>query len=168
MPREYLDRESHYAWERRYLLAVVERDTAPSIELAHNRMLLRVRRESDDANRGAIIEAWYREQIRHAAPPLIAQWQPLIGVKVRRLFVQRMKAKWGSCNTATGCIRLNTDLARKPRECLEYVIVHEMVHLLEPTHDARFRSLIDRFMPRWRLHRELLNQLPVRHEHWEN
>jgi predicted metal-dependent hydrolase len=88
-------------------------------------------------------------------------------VTVRRFFVQRMKTKWGSCNHRTGSIRLNTDLARKPRECLEYIVVHEMVHLLEPTHNARFMDLMNRYMPKWQSHRDALNRLPVRHEIWD-
>jgi predicted metal-dependent hydrolase len=89
-----------------------------------------------------------------------------MGVNVGRVFVQRMKTKWGSCNPRAGTIRLNTDLAKKPRECLEYIVVHEMVHLLEPTHNARFIALMNQFMPKWQSHRETLNRLPVRHESW--
>ena len=90
-----------------------------------------------------------------------------MGVKVERFFVQRMKTKWGSCSPVTASIRLNSDLARKPLPCLEYIIVHEMVHLLEPTHNTHFTNLMDRFLPNWRLQREALNRLPVRHENWE-
>ena len=89
-----------------------------------------------------------------------------MGVHVERFFVQRMKTKWGSCSRRSASIRLNTDLAKKPRECLEYIVVHEMAHLLEPTHNTRFTDLMDHFMPGWRHHRELLNRLPVRHENW--
>ena len=99
-------------------------------------------------------------------PPLIAKWEPLMGVMVERVFVQRMKTRWGSCNPTARNLRLNTDLAKKPRECLEYIVVHEMVHLLEPTHNARFVALIDRFMPKWEFYREQLNRLPVSHEDW--
>ena len=105
-------------------------------------------------------------QLKSAVPAIIAKWEPAIGVKVTRFFVQRMKAKWGSCSPESGGIRLNTDLARKPRECLEYIVVHEMVHLLEPTHNSRFIGLMDLFMPGWRSRREALNRLPVRHENW--
>lgn len=87
-------------------------------------------------------------------------------MKSERVHVQRMKTKWGSCNPGTGAIRLNTDLAKKPRDCLEYILVHELVHLLEPTHNARFVALMDRFMPKWQSYRELVNLLPVRHEDW--
>lgn len=90
----------------------------------------------------------------------------MLGVRVRRFFVQRMKTKWGGCTPAAGSIRLNAELAKKPRECLEYLVVHEMAHLLEPTHNARFIGLMDRFMPDWRHRRDLLNQLPLRHEQW--
>jgi predicted metal-dependent hydrolase len=129
-------------------------------------MLLVVRPGTEEARRARIVEAWYREQVKSAVPPLIAKWEPLIGVKVERVFVQRMKTKWGSCNAATGSIRLNTDLAKKPPHCLEYILIHEMVHLVEPTHNARFASQMDRLMPHWRVYREQLNRLPVRHETW--
>lgn len=165
-PREYLDRESHYLWGKRYLLTLVESDEAPSVELKHRRMILTVRPGTDEEKKQAIVDAWYRDQLKKALPLLIAKWEPLIGVKVGRFFVQRMKTKWGSCNKGTRSIRLNTDLAKKPRDCLEYIVVHEMLHLLEPTHNTRFLALMDRFMPNWRLRRDQLNQLPVRHEEW--
>ena len=165
--REYLDRESHYVWGRRYLLKVSESEQSPSVELKHNRMHLRVRPGTDETKRHAIVEAWYREQVKQAVPPLVAKWEQLIGVKVQRIFVQRMKTKWGSCNHRARTIRLNTDLAKKPRECLEYLVVHELVHLLEPTHNARFIDLMDQFMPKWSFYRQRLNRLPVRHETWE-
>jgi len=166
-PREYLERESHYVWGKRYLLTISESDEAPGIELRHSRMVLRVRPGTDEEKRQLIVEAWYREQIRKAVPPLIALWEPFLGVRVGRFFVQRMKTRWGSCNPGNSSIRLNTELAKKPRECLEYIVVHEMAHLLEPIHSARFVALMDRFMPDWRLRRNQLNQLPVRHEEWE-
>jgi hypothetical protein len=165
--REYVDRESHYVWGKRYLLKVIEANEAPSVELGHGRLILRVRPGTDAAKRQEIIEEWHREQMRSTVPQLIAKWERLMGVRVRRLFIRRMKTKWGSCNHRVGSIRLNTDLARKPRECLEYIIVHEMTHLLEPTHNARFTALMDQFMPKWQSHRDVLNRLPVRHESWD-
>lgn len=164
--REYLDRESHYVWGKRYLLKVVEEDATPKVELKHSKMILRVRPGTNNQMKQAIVAQWYREQVKAALPDLMAKWEPIVGVKVQRVFVQRMKTKWGSCNPATASIRLNTDLAKKPSDCLEYIVVHEMAHLLEPTHNARFVSLMDRFMQQWRVCRELLNQLPVRHEDW--
>ncbi len=165
-PRDYLNRESHYLWGTRYLLTVVEADQPPTVDLEHNRMILRIRPGTDTPKRQAIVEAWYRQQLTAAIPPLIAAWEPVMGVQVERFFVRQMKTRWGSCTPRTRSIRLNTDLAKKPRECLEYVIVHEMTHLLEPTHNRRFISLMDRFMPRWQFYRDELNRLPVRHEEW--
>lgn len=165
-PREYLNRESHYVWGQRYLLKVVEHDAPPSVELKHNKMLLRARPGACEDRKRAVLEEWYREQLRLTAPRIIEKWQPLMGVKVERFFVQRMKTKWGSCNASSGSIRLNTELAKKPRECLEYIVVHEMIHLLEPTHNSRFVALIDKFMPKWQFLRDELNRLPVRHEDW--
>ncbi len=165
-PREYLDRESHYVWGKRYLLKIIENDQAPSIELQHSLMLLQVRPGTDEKRRQVVMEGWYREQLKTAIPPLIVKWEPLIGVKVNRFFVRRMKTKWGSCNPSAGNIRLNTDLAKKPPGCLEYIVVHEMAHLLEPTHNARFRALMDRVMPKWGFYIAQLNRLPVSHEDW--
>lgn len=164
--REYLDRESHYVWGTRYLLKVVEERAAPKVELAHRKLILRVPPgTSDDAKRETVAR-WYREQIKAAVPHLIAKWGPIIGVKVERVFVQKMKTKWGSCNPSARSIRLNTDLANKPHQCLEYIVVHEMAHLLESTHNARFLALMDRLIPQWRLCRQQLNQMPVCHEKW--
>lgn len=165
-PREYLDRESHYVWGKRYLLKIIEHNAAPEVELKHSTMLLRIRPGSDDVKMEAVLDAWYRQQLKEAVPPLIAKWEPLMGVKMERFFVQRMKTKWGSCNPGAGTIRLNSELAKKPPESLEYIVVHEMVHLLEPTHNARFIGLMDRFMPQWEFYRDILNRLPVRHENW--
>jgi len=165
-PREYVDRESHYVWGKRYLLKVIEGNEAPSVALQHSRMLLRVRPGTDAKKKQAIVEAWYRRQLKNAVPPLIARWEPLMGVKVERFFVQRMKTKWGSCNHDARSIRLNTELAKKPRECLEYIVVHEMTRVLEPTHNARFVSLMNQFMPQWKFYQGQLNRLPVSHEDW--
>ena len=166
-PREYLDRESHYLWGDRYLLATIEVNAAPSVELQKHRLLLNVRPGADTAKRHVILEAWYREQLKQAIPPLIAKWEPQLGVTVTRFFVQRMKTKWGSCNHRAGHIRLNTELAKKPPICLEYIVVHEMLHLLESTHNAHFVALLDRHMPNWHYHRDQLNRFPVSHEDWE-
>ena len=165
-PREYLERESHYVWGKRYLLQVVESDERPGIELKHRKMLMRIRPGTSEERKQAIVDEWHREQIKVAVPSLIAKWEPLMGVTVRRFFVQRMKTKWGSCSPGTGGIRLNSELAKKPTQCLEYIVVHEMVHLLEPTHNVRFVALMDQFMPKWQFCRDMLNRLPVRHEAW--
>ncbi|ACL72856.1 zinc metalloprotease [Thioalkalivibrio sulfidiphilus HL-EbGr7] len=165
-PREYLDRESHYLWGRRYLLSVQEADAAPRVSRKHSRILLQVRPGADVETRDAVMNQWYREQIRAVAPGLIAKWEPVMGVKVSRYYVQRMKTQWGSCNPNAATIRLNSELAKKPRECLEYIIVHEMVHLLERNHTERFRALMDRFLPHWQHARKRLNAEPLGHEEW--
>jgi predicted metal-dependent hydrolase len=165
-PREYLDRESHYLWGRRYLLEVSETDEAPAIELKGSRMRLRVRPGADERRRRDLVEEWYRDQIKEAAPALIAKWEPRMGVKVARFFMQRMKTKWGSCNPSSRSIRLNTELAKKPPECLEYIVVHEMAHLLVRRHDERFIGLIDRYLPNWKLLRQTLNDSPLAHTDW--
>lgn len=166
-PREYVDRESHFVWGRRYLLKIVEADAVPRVELKHNKLVLQARAGSDARQRRDVLTEWYRQQMKEAVHPLVEKWEPVIGVRVNRNFVQRMKTKWGSCNHHAGNIRLNLELAKKPPECLEYIVVHEMVHLLEPTHNERFMKLMDRFMPNWQHYREMLNRLPVRHEEWE-
>jgi hypothetical protein len=165
--REYLDRESHYVWGTRYLLKLAERDQAPAVELKHRCMLLTVRPGTDEERREAIVARWYRDQVRSAVTELVAKWEPILGVKVERVFVRQMKTKWGSCNSRALAIRLNTELAKKPKECLEYIVVHEMAHLLEPTHNTRFVALMDQFLPSWQFSRQKLNRLPVQHVDWE-
>lgn len=165
-PREYLDRESHYVWGKRYLLQVEERDATPTVGLKHNTMILRLRPVTSKERTQTILDSWYREKLRDVAVGVIAKWEPLMGVKVEKLFVQKMKTRWGSCNSRSGGIRLNTELAKKRPECLEYVIVHEMAHLLEPSHNKRFQSLMDQFMPKWQFYRSELNKMPVGHEEW--
>ena len=165
-PREFLDRESHYVWGRRYLLENHEADAPPHVELSHNRLHLQIRPGTTLDKKEAIVDEWHRVLVKQAAPPLVAKWERLMGVRMEKVFVQRMKTKWGSCTPAHKSIRLNSELAKKPRECLEYIVVHEMAHLLEPTHNRRFVALMDQFLPKWQFHRENLNRLPVRHENW--
>ena len=165
-PREYLDRESHYVWGRRYLLKVAAHDGVPSVEIKHRQLLLRVREPRDEEAKQVALDDWYRMLVKQAAPNLIARWEPVIGVNVRGVLVRKMKTLWGSCSPERGTIRLNVELAKKPPECLEYILVHELVHLLEPTHNARFVKLLGQFMPKWQFYRDELNRLPVRHETW--
>lgn len=165
-PREYVDRESHYVWGRRVLLQVVEADAPASVQLRHSRLLVSVRPGTDTAGREAIVSSWYRQILRTELPALIATWAPRLGVGVCGVYVQQMKTKWGSCNPVARTLRLNTELAKKPRECLEYVVVHEMSHLLDPTHGPGFMALMDRRMPNWRETRALLNSLPATYERW--
>ncbi len=166
-PREFLNKESHYFWGKRYLLEIHQADAAPAVSLSPRKLYLQVRPGADQVRCEEVLDAWYRQQVRDAIPALLAKWEPLLRVKVNRLFVQRMKTKWGSCTPESGYIRLNTDLAKKPPECLEYILVHELVHLLEPTHNERFVALMDMYLPHWQHLRKRLNELPVRHENWD-
>ena len=166
-PREFLERESHYVWGKRYLLKVVEKEKAPQIDLMHDQMVLQVRPGTEEEKGQSIVERWYRDQIRMTLPPLIEKWENIIGVKINQVFIQHMKTKWGGSNPEKNNIRLNTELAKKPPECLEYVLVHEMIHFIEPTHNDRFLSLMDQFLPKWQHYRQILNQLPLRYEEWK-
>lgn len=165
-PREYLDRESHYVWGKRYLLKLVEKEAAPSVELKHNKMFLQLRPAASHEKKQEVLDAWYREQLKEAVPPLIAKWEKIVGVKAGKIFVQKMKTKWGSCSPGVGNVRLNTDLAKKPLQCLEYIVAHELTHLLERHHNDRFTALMDAHMPQWWQYREMLNSLPLAHQEW--
>lgn len=164
--REYLGHESHYVWGRRLLLDLQESEGEQSVQIKHRRLVLRIRPGATTDEKRARLAAWYREQLKAAIPSIVAYWAPIIGADIKRFHVQRMKTKWGSCNHVARSIRLNTDLAMKPRACLEYVVAHEMAHLIEPTHNARFVAVMDRAMPNWRTQRDLLNELPVSHIDW--
>ena len=165
-PRQFIERESHYIWGRRYLLSVVYRDAKPSVKLDHKRITLTVRPESSEEKRAEVIHDWHKSLLHSAIPPLIQKWEPKLGVSVVAYFLQRMKTKWGSCNHRAGHIRLNTELVKKPKDLLEYVIVHEMAHLLEPTHNDRFVAILDEHFPTWRESRTELNELPLGAEAW--
>lgn len=165
-PREYLDRESHYVWGKRYLLKLVESDSPPAVTLKPRWMVMSVRPGTDDAKKRAILEDWYREQIKRAVPTMLTKWEPVLGVKVERFFVQRMKTKWGSCSAESHGIRLNTELARKPLECLEYIVVHEMAHLTVRRHNGQFVNLLDACLPNWKQFRQMLNGAPLSHADW--
>lgn len=166
-PREYLELETHYLWGERYLLRVLHQNATPRISLNHNFIHMYVRPETSTARRQYLMEEWYRAQLRTAIAPLIEKWQPILGVQVQRSDVRKMKTRWGSCQPEKSSIRLNLELVKKPSVCLEYIVVHEMMHLLEPTHNARFVALMNIFLPRWPSHRGLLSELSVRHEHWK-
>jgi predicted metal-dependent hydrolase len=165
--REMLTGETHYFQGRRYRLNVIEHKGPPAIVSSSNTtMELRVRLGADQNEREDVLQRWYRSQLRGLIPPLIAKWESKVGVTVGEVRIKRMKTRWGSCNTAARRIWLNLELAKKPALCLEYVLVHEMVHMLERGHGERFRNLMDRYLPTWRLCREELNRTPLAHEEW--
>jgi predicted metal-dependent hydrolase len=163
-PREYIDRESHYVWGERVMLKLVERDLPSVVSLKHRTLTMQVRTNTDVGSRERLLEGWYREELRNRALPSLEKWQSHLGVKASALFVQRMKTKWGSCNPHSGNIRLNTDLAKKPVECLDYVILHELAHLRVRLHTAEYFLLLDYALPQWREIRQTLNLLPLKTE----
>ncbi len=165
--REMVTGESHYLWGRRYRLEVIEHDGSCRVKRkGRSRLVLYVRPGADSVRRRRLLEDFYRQELKQRIPALIEQWQPVIGVQVAHWGVKRMKTRWGSCNPETRRIWLNLELAKKPPRCLEYILVHEMTHLLERHHNDRFRSLMDRFLPSWRLRRDELNSSPLAHQHW--
>lgn len=165
--RDCIDRESHYFNGERYLLKVVELDSVPQVSLSHSKIVLQVRPGADEVKKRSVLDAWYRQQLKEKISALITQWEKKMDVSVAQSTVRKMKTKWGSCTPANRSIRINLELAKKPPECLEYIVVHELAHLLEPSHSSRFIAHMDRFMPKWRLYRDELNALPVRHENWQ-
>ena len=165
--REYVSRESHYFLGRRYLLNVVEHDGPPQVSRRGNKILeLRVSKGASRHRREQILLSWYRKNLKALIPPLIEKSCMQVGVKVGSWGVRRMKTKWGSCNSADRRIWLNLELAKKPIHCLEYILVHEMVHLIERKHNDRFTMLMDQFLPSWRQCRDELNHDPLSHETW--
>ena len=158
VPCAYLDDEIHMVWGRECMLEVVATDGRPFVELADQTLLLHIHSASSVAARERLVRAWHRTLIQAIAPPLVAKWEPLLRVAVAQVSVRHMTTRWGSCTPRSRRIRLSAELAKKPPACLEYVIVHEMVHLLEASHNRRFARLMDQFMPAWRLHRRELNR----------
>jgi len=165
-PRQFVERETHLLWGRRYLLSVVEKDAKPTVTRDHRRITLSVRPGSTVAKREEVMDEWHRALLHQAVPALIEKWELKLGVTVSDYFLQRMKTKWGGCNHRAGNIRLNTELVKKPKDLLEYVVVHEMVHLIEPTHSERFVALLAQHYPTWREARVELNELPLASQSW--
>ena len=166
--REYVSGESHYFLGDRYLLNVVYRKGHPEIAIRNKTYIdLFVREGSDVEYRKRVMTEWYRAELKAMAKPLLEKWRAKIGVPLTHWGVRSMKTKWGSCNIEKGRILLNLELAKKPLHCVEYIVVHELVHLLERHHNERFVAHIDKFMPQWRLHRDELNAFPLKHEQWE-
>ena len=166
-PRQFVERESHHVWGRRYLMTVDYQDVKPSVVLSNKRITLIVRPGSSAAKRAAVLPEWPKPLLHKVVQPLIKKWEQKLKVRVSGYFLQRMKTKWGSCNHAEGNIRLNTELVKKPKDLLEYVVVHEMAHLIEPTHSDRFSAILEEHYPSWREARAELNELPLAAEVWK-
>lgn len=165
-PRKFIERESHQIWGRRHLMTIKHAEAKPFVRLDHKRITLTVRPSADAKKRAEVIHEWHKSLLHEVVPGIIQKWQPKLKVHVSSYFLQRMKTKWGSCNHHEGNIRLNTELVKKPKDLLEYVIVHEMAHLLEPTHSERFITILQKHFPSWREARAELNELPLSAEMW--
>ena len=165
-PRAYLTKESHYFLGKRYMLKVIELDTVPAVNLTHKTIELYVRPGADTAKRKEILENWYRVQLRELVADLIAQWEKKMKVKVSTFGIKKMKTKWGTCNEEAKRIWLNFELVKKPLECIEYIVVHEMVHLKERNHNDKFVAYMNHFLPTWKQLKSDLNKLPVSHVDW--
>lgn len=165
-PRKFVTRETHYLWGRRHLLEVAHQHGKPHVRLDHRRIRLVVRPGSTEVLRAKVMHDWHKALLHEIVPPLIAKWEPRLGVRVSGYFLQRMKTKWGSANPRARHIRLNTELVKKPKDLLDYVILHEMVHLIEPKHNERFLAVMTKHYPAWREARAELNELPLAAEVW--
>ena len=165
-PREYLSKESHYYLGKRYLLKIIEQNAAPIVKLKHNTIEMYIRPDTNTAKRKEILDEWYRAKLKSMIPVIISKWQPVMLVEVKEFGVKKMKTKWGTCNIAAQRIWLNLELAKKPSSCLEYIVVHEMTHLLVRNHNSKFVALMNKFMPNWKEVKEDLNRLPVSHTEW--
>ena len=165
--RELVSGESHYFLGRRYLLRVIENDGPGKVVLRNRTILeLHIRAGSEWAQRDRILKDWYRGQLREIVAPMVETWQKTLGLDVAEWSIKRMKTKWGTCNAAARRVWLNLELAKKPLECIEYVIVHELVHFVVPHHDDRFATLMDRYLPKWRFVRAQLNATTLTDEKW--
>jgi len=165
--REYTSRESHYYLGKRYLLKVVKTETRQHVEIKHSNIVLHIHADTTAEQKQTILQEWYREQLKDIVPKYISKWEETMQVKVAEFGIKKMKTKWGTCNREDSRIWINLELAKKPLECLEYIVVHEMVHLLERNHNNNFVAYMDKFLPQWRHLKEELNRLPVSHVDWK-
>lgn len=166
--REMINGESHYLWGRAYRLEVIEQAGRHRIETkGKSKLRLYVQAGTSVENRLAVLNGWYREQLKVRVEALVKHWSLIIKQTPKAYGIKKMKTKWGSCNIEAKRVWLNLELAKKPPECLEYILVHELVHLLERHHNERFVKYMDKFLPKWREHRNLLNQLPLAYEDWQ-
>lgn len=164
--RELVTGESHYVWGQRLRLTVMERPGRPSVSVDGGRLCLGVPAGTELQGRERVLQEWYRTELRARAGELVERWAPMVGRPVPYWNVKKMKTLWGSCNPQAGRVWFNLELAKKPPRCLEYVVVHELAHLIERRHDERFKALMNHLLPEWRSRRDELNQQPLGHEEW--
>ena len=166
--RELITGESHYYLGRRYLLDIVHTEKRPFIEILNKKTLvLNINENTGLEEREKLLTDWYRKEMKRILPGIIRKWEIKSDLQVNSYGIKRMKTKWGSCNPRHKRIWLNLELIKKPINCLEYIVVHEIVHFLERTHNDNFVAHMDRIMPQWRTFRDDLNRSPLAHENWE-
>lgn len=164
--REMVTGESHYVWGVRRRLKVVERPGRAHVEIDGDRLILYVPTDRTVEQRRAVLDTWYRTQLREAIPGLISTWESVLDTRVPDWVIRRMRTKWGTCNRETRRLTFNVELAKKHPDCLEYIVVHEMMHYFERNHGERFTKLMDDVMPDWRMRRDRLNDAPLADERW--
>ena len=164
--REMVSGESHYFLGRRYRLRVIKHNGLSTVARRKSAIELHVRPEMSAEQREQVLQRWYRQQLKELIPPLLQKWQRALGVQADEWAIKKMKTKWGACNVKVRRIWLNLELAKKPTQCLEYIIVHELLHLLERQHNDNFFALLNEYLPQWRSRRSELNAAPLAHATW--
>ena len=159
---QYISQESHYFRGRQYQLKIQTNNGSPFVKIINNEIVIYVPDGADLDTRRSILQDWYHDQLETIITPLIAKWELILNVSVRRFSIRNMKSRWGSCTPKTSSIRFNLELVKRAPECLEYIVVHELVHLLEASHNSKFKSLMDRFYPKWKFYRKELRSLPIK------
>lgn len=165
--KEFINRESHFFLGKRYLLNVIEQPGKQQVVVRHRNLDLYVKPGTSQEVKHQILNDWYRERLKEMVSPLIEKWEKILMVKVNAFGVRRMKTKWGTCTIEAGRIWLNLELIKKPVSCLEYIIAHEMVHLLERHHNERFLAILSKHLPNWKHLKDELNRLPLDHSDWD-
>ena len=159
---QYINQETHYFRGRKYKLKVQEKKGRPVVQLLNDEIVLQVPEGADMETRREALQNWYHLQLEILIPPLITKWESILNVSVERFSIRSMKTRWGSCTPKTRSIRFNLELVKRAPECLEYIVVHELVHLLEASHNSKFKTLMDKFYPKWRFYRKELRSLPIK------
>lgn len=164
-PRLFVNRESHYFLGKKYLLRIHEgkpKNQGKRVQIKTKTYIeLFVRSGSTKHHRAELLKEWYRDELRRVLDSIVSKWEKILGISSNEVFIKTMKTKWGSCNPKTGNIMINLELAKKPLECIEYIVAHELTHLIEPTHNSNFRAHLDYYLPNWKQLRDELNRLPV-------
>jgi len=159
---QYINQETHFYRGRKYQLKINEKNIPPAVQLLNNEIVLQVPDGADMETRRSVLKDWYHKQLEMIISPLIKKWESKLNVSVRNFSIRSMKTRWGSCTPKTRSIRFNLELVKRPPECLGYIVVHELVHLLEASHNRRFKTLMDKFYPNWKVYRKELQSLPIK------